>query len=475
MNIFTFSINLCCLLFWEILVIVYFSKKNMSNIENKLYRFIIIMDFLVLIFHFLGLIAAYYIPKNDNLFLIYEILGILYCVAEGIWCMFFASYAIIIINENNDKFKNIFQKYQKKITAFFVIITILISLIIGILPVKYDYTDTNIIIYNGPRIDFMTIFLIILGFAGVVSIILNIKDINAKKISPFLLFIILQVLALFFYMIDPSISIFTLAITLISYLMYHTIENPDIKMIAQLEFAKTQAEKSNKVKSDFLNSMTQEIINPLNIIVDNSKIIMNTKNKNEMRLDSRKILLASENLMEIIDGILDMNKLEANKMEIVNKKYNLQQELEPVIKAMKIRIGEKPVDLVTYYADNLPQKLSGDIEKIKQIVTNLLTNAIKYTDKGFIYFNIISKNNRDKCEITISVRDTGRGIEKEKLDKIINKFNHTNNMNSNIEETGLGLTIVNSLVELFDGSIDVTSIYGQGSTFTITFKQDVVN
>lgn len=161
-------------------------------------------------------------------------------------------------------------------------------------------------------------------------------------------------------------------------------------------------------------------------------------------------------------------------MEIINTEYNLLEVLNNLQKLILPRIAERPIELRCDFASDLPECLYGDSGKIKQIITNILTNAAKYTNEGFIDFNVSCINDKDNCSLKITVKDTGRGIKKEKIDKLFQKFERLDeDKNTTIEGTGLGLAITKRLVEMMGGKIVVDSIYGEGSTFTVFIKQEI--
>ena len=204
-------------------------------------------------------------------------------------------------------------------------------------------------------------------------------------------------------------------------------------------------------------------------------MIVDGDDTEQMRADSKDILVASQNLLELVNGILDINKLEANKMEMIDSDYNPREVFDNLVKLIKIRIGDKPLELRTHYPTNLPLVLNGDKEKVRQILSNLLTNAVKYTEKGVVDFIVECENSKDKCNLHLIVKDTGRGMKKEQLPKLFTKFYRLEeDKDSDIEGTGLGLAITKSLVELFNGKIIVDSTYGVGSTFTVIFSQRIV-
>ncbi|NLM62865.1 MAG: response regulator, partial [Mollicutes bacterium] len=189
----------------------------------------------------------------------------------------------------------------------------------------------------------------------------------------------------------------------------------------------------------------------------------------------KDIIAASENLLEIVNGILDISKIEANKLEIVNKEYEVSKVLDELISLTKARIGDKPLEFRTNIEEGIPQFLYGDCVRLKQIVLNLLTNAVKYTKEGYVEFKVNYVIKEDLCRLIISVEDTGIGIPKEKIDKLFTKFERFDiEKNITIEGTGLGLAITKKLLELMNGQIVVQSDYGKGSKFTVAIDQKIV-
>ena len=257
--------------------------------------------------------------------------------------------------------------------------------------------------------------------------------------------------------------------------MYFTIENPDIKMIEQLNLAKETSEKANRAKSDFLSSMSHEIRTPLNAIVGLSS---GMKEKNicpkEMKDDLEDIVFASNTLLEIVGNIMDINKIEADKMEITSSSYSLQEEIKKIVRIYTTRLKEKNLTLEINVAENIPKKLIGDKSHIKEIINNLLSNAIKYTDKGKIELEITGILKEKKYYLKIVCKDTGKGISKENLKRLFNKFERFDvEKNSVIEGTGLGLVITKKLIELMKGKITVESEVGVGSVFTVIIPQKI--
>ena len=258
-------------------------------------------------------------------------------------------------------------------------------------------------------------------------------------------------------------------------LMYFTIENPDVQMIEQLEILKDQADKANNAKSEFLSNMSHEIRTPLNAIVGFSESLKDDDLTEVQREKVDDIIMASNSLLEIVNGILDISKIEANKLEIVDKEYDIKSVLDELVALTKARMGDSPLDLRVSIDPTIPRVLYGDNVRLKQIVLNLLTNAIKYTKEGYVSFNVSQVTKDNICRLIFVVEDSGIGIKEEALPRLFSKFDRLNVEKSlTIEGTGLGLAITKKLVELMKGRIVVQSVYGKGSKFTVAIDQRII-
>ena len=245
-------------------------------------------------------------------------------------------------------------------------------------------------------------------------------------------------------------------------------------MLEQMELAKDQAEKANRAKTDFLSSMSHEIRTPLNAIVGFSDCIMEAKDLGEAKENAKDIVNASQTLLEIVNGILDISKIEAGKLEIVNSKYNALETFEELAKLITPKMHEKGLDFTYSIAPDLPTTLYGDHANLKKIVTNLLSNACKYTEHGYVHYEVNCVNTNDVSKLIISVEDSGRGIKKDDVDKLFTKFQRLDeDRNTTIEGTGLGLAITKQLIELMGGKIILHTVYGEGSKFTVVLNQKI--
>ena len=237
------------------------------------------------------------------------------------------------------------------------------------------------------------------------------------------------------------------------------------------------AEASSKAKSEFLATMSHEIRTPMNAIIGVAQIQLQKEDlSNEYAEALNKIYASGSNLLGIINDILDMSKIESGKFEINNVEYDVPSLINDAVQLNIVRIGSKQIKFLLDIDKNLPSRIIGDELRLKQILNNLLSNGIKYTNEGFVKLSIshsIEGNNDIKLRFT--VEDTGQGMKPEDQQKLFSQYIRFNtDANRSTEGTGLGLNITRKLIEMMDGTISVTSEYGKGSTFIVEVKQEAM-
>lgn len=447
----------CCLIFLTIVAVVYFSKKRMENADNKIFTAMIITNLIGILIDMIGYISF---EKFSHTALINK------CISK-IYVIYFLTYVFcLFIYVYNLTFNNLAKNVKKMICALLGVL-----LVIALLPLNV-HIESNRAFSEGPSANLTYAVGIILLILMIVFLFIGRKKL--KSYIPLLAFVGSTLLTAIIQKICPELTLMLLSNTVVTFIMYFTIENPDMKMIEQLELAKEQADKANHAKTEFLSSMSHEIRTPLNAIVGFSDFIANADSLDEAKENAKDIINASNTLLEIVNGILDISKIESGKLEIINSKYKAYDTFESLAKLIMPKMQEKGLDFTYYIAKDIPDTLYGDYANIKKVVTNLLSNAAKYTEKGFVRYEVNCVNDKDYTKLIISVEDSGRGIKKENIDKLFNKFERLDqDRNTTIEGTGLGLAITKQLVELMNGKIVVHTIYGKGSKFTIILNQKI--
>lgn len=428
-------VSICALLISFFLLINFFSKKRYDNKETKIFSYMLIFNFINTIFT----LSIVFIEKTNIINIIFlKILNKLNNVIQLGWIWLLFLYMLYMLCNNKEKKYNLIK-----------IITIIINILLGILIFILPTSFYNNIYLNGLSETFSYIIYFVYLLVIIILTIKNIKNMsNKKNIIVFTISLLLMLTALIIKKINPELLIISSIFTYIN-LIINSTEDPDSRLLLELQKEKEKTEKLNNIKIDFLTNMNYEFRTSLNTIVGFSECIKQEDSIDACKNDADDIITSSQNLLEIINDVLDISKLETNNMKITEEDYKPLEIFENVISSLKPKLSEKEIEIKTNFNENIPYMLFGDSNKVKRIITNILMNSIKHTEDGSINFEVNCTSEKGKCNLVISIENTGKTIKKENKSS-----NNLKEFNKNIiEQSELEFLIAKKFVDMLGGKI----------------------
>ena len=465
-------LSIACLFFILLLLVAYFSKDKMTGTRNKMYQALLMVTLLLILTDILEVVVRVYV--NDIVLLL-----IAFRIHWGSGIAWFAGlyyyYVSFMDGVKTDSFHDMIN-YSKetKIMTYVICLSVLVFLF---LPFDLDAIQ-KISFFPGLAAYF--IYGLCAMMEGLLVFHLLKKKANVEKRDKVTVWGIVLLLNFIFALqiMFPYIGFLAMACTIQMYFLYFAIENPDLFMIKELEKVNTDIDRSNRAKSDFLSNMSHEIRTPMNAIVGFSDSLLNSKSFDDKLalIDIKHISTAGNNLLDIVNNILDISKIESGKETLEMKEYSLANIVMELQSIIDTRLADKPVKLIVDVDKEIPSRMLGDSTKIFQVLLNILTNSVKYTEVGKIRVTITGETRGNMEDLHIKISDTGYGIKKEDFDKLFEKFSRLESATENeIEGTGLGLVITKRYVDLMGGRIWFESEYQVGTTFYVDITQKIIN
>ena len=461
-----FEIPLVSLIFILILNIVYFSKKRADLEENKPYKVILISSLIVAaidtVIHIICSANTFESIVNNY----YTLLNYLNKILSSLFSVIFSNLFFYTLLITYDKVR----KNPKKISTILIIANIVFSVIM---------LFTNIKLVDAKVATNVTGATTMLGYAMVAIMLTgsllvaltNIKKLDKRYLPIFIVFLLLVILY-FFSLLIPGMIIYDLILALMCYIMYFTIENPDMKMLDEVHKAKVISDNANEEKTLFLYNMTNEIRGiTKDIDKETDNILDETDNKKidveEINNSARNIKGSTAKFTTMTNEILDISSIDSASVRIYNEKYNIKRLLKELVGIYKPKAQNKNLDFRVSIASDIPEYLYGDSINLKKVLTIILDNSIKYTNNGYIEFNINTIIKGDIVRLIISVEDSGIGMKAEDINKIFTKKQEredNHNLNNNLYNA-------KRLITLMNGTIVPSSSYGSGTTMKIILDQ----
>ena len=448
-------LQIVSLVYVLVLNIFYFSKKRFNSLENRIYKCLLLSNVVGLLIElgcFYTVIHMNEIPYINSF--VTKLLLIYY-----LWFIsLYTFYVFVISYKTNIGIKMI--PFYKKVAIYCFLFFGFSSSIISYLPMYY-YNDGIFVYSYGPSVELLKIILMMIMTLWLIIIIKKYKNIKTHKYLPVILFIILAAIAGIVQNKYPYVLLTTPVESLIIFLMYFTIENPDMKLLKEMHKAKEISDNANEEKTMFLYNMTQEIRNTTDKINDEADIILDSDSLEQDKDSARNIKGETAKFRSTVNDIMDVSVIDTSSIKIYNSKYNIKNLLKETVSMYNGVCMNKGLEFRTNIEHDIPELLYGDSIGLKKSIMNILNTSIKNTLKGYIEFNVNTIKKNDICRLIITIEDSGIGIKSSELEKI--KIDNKN------------ISLAYKLITLMNGTMVISSDYGIGSKIKIVLDQRVVD
>ena len=452
------------LFFSVLLIVVYFNKKRLENLETKIYSYLIITSVIELLLEF---VLDAIMPIYEKNILLSTFLAKTYCVVILVWLSLLINYVTSISLILKNKSENI-----ELVNKIYIIITIINSLLIYVLPINFYYNETIYYTY-GPSVNIDYIISFLYSFVGIMCLIWNRKNIKNKKYLPLFIFIIIGGITGYIQMTNPSLLLSTAVHSFITFLMYFTIENPDLQMVEELNKNRKLTEQNFEEKTNFLFKISQDLKKPLLDITEISNNIMENT-KDEIKEQVKIINNSSKQLYTYVNNALDVSNMDIKNLKIIENTYNTKNFFEEIKLRIKTELKDKNIEFRYEISKNIPELLRGDKTKLKQVILSVMFDSIKHTKNGFVELNVNSIVKYGICRLMIEISDSGDGME---IDKINNILNTTGDLTKEeiekIDKLNISLPLSHKIIKTLNGSFIIKSEINKGSNFLIIIDQKI--
>ena len=471
-----------CFVTIAFLLVIYFNKRRNNSMRSHFFRTII---YSIIVLLLTDAIIELFLLKGVTGW-IYRIIYIIHWESFIWWFSTYRVYNLLFLSGIGDEewpkkggYKKLYTELPISRKIMWNDIVRVIAMIVYLFMPFQMIDPNNINFIQGIAEYYVALFMFVSGAISLYETVFIYKNQTLfNKLSVVFVYAVMLVAIICQYLIKDT-TVYCLCAAIQIYFLYFMVENPDIMLRREIENLKSGIDKSNKAKTDFLSNMSHEIRTPMNAIVGFSDSLLTNPEFDPKiaRTDIENIYTAGNNLVDIINNILDISKIESEQNTINSKNCNLDKIVKELASVIKSRIGKKPIEFITELDEHIPSVIWGDSTKIYQILLNISNNSVKYTEVGKIKLTCIPET-VDSKEVILhfKITDTGYGIKKEDFDKVFKKYSRLDDATDNeIEGTGLGLVITKQFVELMGGKIWFTSEFEVGTTFFIDIPFKVID
>lgn len=453
------------LIYLLLLVVVFFSKRRLRNLENKIYSYLIVIALIELV---LEIILDFVGPLYQTTPILSYSVAKIYLIFLLLWATTLCTYIVTIALQMKRK-----QKLIKKVHRFFIGFFIVFALIDSVLPI-YFYYEGDIAYTYGSSVNLIYLATVLFCFIACVSVAWNFRNFKDKRFLPLVVFVIFGSVCSAVQYFNPGLLLATAVHVFVTFLMYFTIENPDVQMMEELYKNKKLIEKSNQDTSNFLFRMTQEIKKPVKDIIGVSAELQGCNNIDEIKEKIKYINNTGTELDYLINDALDVSSMTTKRLKIYDSRYNAVNLFKEIEYRFEQQIDKK-IKFNCAISNVLPSYLYGDSIKLKQAVNSILTNALEHTNEGDINLEVNGIIKYGVCRLIITISDTGIGMSIEEVNNILSLNSEELSQIDLRNRDGevLSLKEVKKLVSLLGGNLMVKSDE-VGTTVNIVLEQKIV-
>lgn len=459
------AFSICSFIYIIIFAFVYFSKKRINLIENKIYTGLLVTTIIGLSIDIIGFISF---QTGDTTSFTNIIIAKIYLLYYFTWTSLLTLYTFIVSTKQKKKIDYV--NLIKKISMLYIII----SLVIIMLPVRIENAGHSLYSY-GPSVNLLYTVSGILVVIMLASMFSNTKNIRRKEYIPLLVFILFGTIVMIIQHQYPDILLLITCHSIVTALMYFTIENPDMQMVEELSENKKLTEQNYEEKTKFIFKISQDLKKPLQDITSISGKML--EDKKEIKEENiKQININSKQLYTYVNNALDVSKMDISNLKIVETTYNTKnffEELKLRIKS-EIKNSNKNIEFRYDISENIPEYLQGDKTKIKQVVLSVIFDSIKYTEEGFIELSINTIIKYGICRLMIDVSDSGKGMSLHKINTILNVSGDIEEQEQErIDKLDISLPLAHKIIKTMNGSFIIKSEENKGTNFLIILDQQV--